>query len=154
MLGRIVLICSLLITLNSTLVIAQKKMKHKAPTLNHIALYVFDLNASTTFYKNIIGLNLIPEPFKDGKHSWFTIGKNIQLHLIEGAMGIKQHEKSTHICFSVSSVENFTRQLQKENIGYENVKGDKNTITARPDGVKQIYFTDPDGYWIEINDAH
>jgi lactoylglutathione lyase len=27
------------------------------------------------------------------------------------------------------------------------------TITTRVDGVKQIYFKDPDGYWIEINDA-
>jgi catechol-2,3-dioxygenase len=23
---------------------------------------------------------------------------------------------------------------------------------VRPDGVKQIYFQDPEGYWIEIND--
>ena len=22
----------------------------------------------------------------------------------------------------------------------------------RPDGVKQIYFQDPDGYWIEVDD--
>ena len=23
----------------------------------------------------------------------------------------------------------------------------------RPDGVKQVYFQDPDGYWIEVNDG-
>tara|TARA_R110000868_G_scaffold1389_10_gene10744 strand:+ start:3320 stop:3502 length:183 start_codon:yes stop_codon:yes gene_type:complete len=26
-------------------------------------------------------------------------------------------------------------------------------ITKRPDGVKQIYLQDPDGYWIEVNSA-
>jgi lactoylglutathione lyase len=31
--------------------------------------------------------------------------------------------------------------------------GEKMAITNRVDGVKQIYFKDPDGYWIEINDA-
>ncbi len=28
-----------------------------------------------------------------------------------------------------------------------------NSITTRVDNVKQIWLQDPDGYWIEINDA-
>jgi len=24
---------------------------------------------------------------------------------------------------------------------------------VRPDGVRQIYFQDPDGYWLEVNDS-
>ena len=43
--------------------------------------------------------------------------------------------------------------LKDNNIPFENGKGEKNTITNRPDGVKQIYFQDPDGYWIEVNDS-
>jgi lactoylglutathione lyase len=38
-------------------------------------------------------------------------------------------------------------------VEYENWAGEKNAVTNRVDGVKQIYFRDPDGYWIEINDA-
>lgn len=30
--------------------------------------------------------------------------------------------------------------------------GSGNVITPRPDGFRQIYVQDPDGYWIEIND--
>jgi len=26
-------------------------------------------------------------------------------------------------------------------------------VTTRPDGVHQIWFQDPDGYWLEINDV-
>ncbi len=26
-------------------------------------------------------------------------------------------------------------------------------MTVRPEGVKQTFVRDPDGYWIEINDA-
>lgn len=29
----------------------------------------------------------------------------------------------------------------------------KREIQTRPDGVQQIFVQDPDGYWIEINDA-
>ena len=43
--------------------------------------------------------------------------------------------------------------LKKNNIPFENWAGEKNTYTIRVDGVKQIYFKDPDGYWVEINDA-
>ncbi len=42
--------------------------------LNHIAVYVEDLAESRSFYSNIIGLEEIEEPFKDGFHVWYKIG--------------------------------------------------------------------------------
>ena len=121
------------------------------PSLNHVAVYVFDLKKSTDFYKDIIGVTLIPEPFHDGKHSWFKIGEHSQLHLIEGAKAVTAHEKNSHLCFSVAAMDGFIASLTKNNIPFENAKGDANAVTMRPDGVKQIYFKDPDGYWIEVN---
>jgi lactoylglutathione lyase len=121
--------------------------------LNHIALYVYNLKISTAFYKDIIGLDTIPEPFHDGKHTWFGVGPKSHLHLIEGAREKKEHDKNTHLCFSVESVNNLVKRLEKNKIEYEDWPGAKMKITTRVDGVKQIYFRDPDGYWIEINDA-
>jgi lactoylglutathione lyase len=43
--------------------------------------------------------------------------------------------------------------LDKKNIDYESWTGEKKSVTLRVDKVKQIYFQDLDGYWIEINDA-
>ena len=122
-------------------------------TLNHIALYVLDLKVSTNFYQNIIGLDTIPEPFHDGRHTWFGVGKQGHLHIISGAKAATTHDKNTHLCFSVPKVDDFIPNLVKNNIVYENWAGQPNTVTNRVDGVKQIYFKDPDGYWIEINDA-
>lgn len=122
-------------------------------TLNHIALYVLDLKVSTNFYQNIIGLDTIPEPFHDGRHTWFGVGKQGHLHIISGAKAVTTHDKNTHLCFSVPAVDEFIPNLTKNNIVYENWAGQPNTVTNRVDGVKQIYFKDPDGYWIEINDA-
>src|SRR5687767_6974215 len=121
--------------------------------LNHIALYVVDLKTSTDFYRTIVGLDTIPEPFHDGRHKWFTVGPKSHLHIISGAAQKLSHDKNTHLCFSVSSVDAFVALLQKSKIDYENWPGEKMKITTRVDGVKQIYFKDPDGYWIEINDA-
>lgn len=121
--------------------------------INHIAVYVVDLANSTHFYRDIIGLDTIPEPFHDGKHTWFSIGSNAHLHLIQGATTATKHDKNSHLCFSVPSVPDFIKVLNKNEIAYESWQGEKQTVTNRVDGVKQIYITDPDGYWVEINDA-
>lgn len=121
--------------------------------LNHIALYVVDLKTSTDFYKDIVGLDTIPEPFHDGRHTWFSVGVKSHLHIISGAKEKKAHEKNSHLCFSVVSVPDFIKVLEKNKVEYENWAGEKMAVTNRVDGVKQIYFKDPDGYWIEINDA-
>ena len=122
-------------------------------SLNHIAVYVVDLKISTAFYKDIIGLDTIPEPFHDGRHTWFSVGVKSHLHVISGAASKTVHEKNSHLCFSVPSVPEFIKNLEKNKIEYEDWAGSKMKVTNRVDGVKQIYFKDPDGYWIEINDA-
>lgn len=123
----------------------------KNPTLNHAAVFVHDLPKSADFYKNIIGLKSIAEPFHDGRHEWFSIGPHGQLHLIGGAAAVINHDKDSHLCFTVSSIEDFIKNLDKNKVSFENWTGEANEITIRPDGVQQIYFKDPDGYWIEIN---
>lgn len=121
--------------------------------LDHIALHVVDLKISTRFYQEVIQLDTIPEPFHDGRHTWFTIGVRSQLHLISGAEPGVVHKKNTHLCFRVPSVEKFVIRLIQAKVPFEDWSGKSNGITTRTDGVKQIYFQDPDGWWIEVNDA-
>jgi lactoylglutathione lyase len=123
------------------------------PRINHIAFYVRDLKVSSDFYLNTLGLEMIPEPFRDGRHAWFLIGPKTHLHIISGATETLPKIKNAHLCFTVPSVDAFVARLVKAQIPYENLLGQKSAITLRPDGVKQIYFQDPDGYWLEINDA-
>jgi lactoylglutathione lyase len=139
-------LCFLIMVMTSS-AFAQK------PVLNHIAYYVYDLKTTSDFYQHVIGLDTIPEPFHDGKHIWFQVGPNSHLHLIAGAKEIINHEKNSHLCFSIPSVEKFIEKLDKAGISYEDWPGKQHSVTNRVDGVKQIYFKDPDGRWIEINDA-
>jgi lactoylglutathione lyase len=125
--------------------------QNQAISLNHIALYVEDLNKSAAFYKNVIGLDSVPEPFKDGLHAWFRIGENLTLHVIQGPKEKVIQYRSTHTCFSVTDINLFIEKLVKAGVVHEDVKGKQNAVTIRVDGIKQIYFKDPDGYWIEIN---
>ncbi|PSL47181.1 lactoylglutathione lyase [Chitinophaga niastensis] len=143
--------CFLLIALTgiSTNMNGQTK---KYPSLNHMALYVVDLTRSTHFYRDIIQLEAMDEPFKDGRHSWFKVGAHCQVHIISGAAKATVHDKNTHLCFSVPSMKDFIEVLDQHKIVYEDWPGHANTINKRVDGVQQIYLQDPDGYWLEIND--
>src|SRR5690606_32656007 len=79
--------------------------------LNHIAVYVHELERSTEFYEDVLMLRKIEEPFHDGKHTWFTLGAAGQLHLIEGAEANVKRNKNDHLCFSVASIESFIANL-------------------------------------------
>jgi lactoylglutathione lyase len=129
------------------------KAQSSGARLNHVAQYVLDLKISTDFYMKVVGLDTIPEPFHDGRHTWFSIGPKSHLHIISGVKTPLPKEKNTHLCFTVASVEEFIPRLTKNKVPFESWTGEKQTFTKRVDGVKQIYFQDPDGYWIEINDA-
>ena len=120
---------------------------------NHTAIYVVSMKASAAFYQNVIGLDTIAEPFHDGKHVWLKTGTSSSLHIIEGAPAKKEYYKNQHTCFSVPSVDSFVEVLKKNKITFEDVSGKKNVVSLRIDGVKQLWMQDPDGYWVEINDA-
>jgi len=122
------------------------------PALNHIALYVYDLPKSTAFYRDVLGLRQIPEPFKDGRHVWFRMGPHSQLHLIQGAARVEDHAKDTHLAFRVKSLPKFMAHLNATTTRYRSWSGEEKQTTLRPDGVKQVYLQDPDNYWIEVND--
>lgn len=133
--------------------ISARSQDNNKPRLNHVAQYVVDLQKSTLFYRDVVGLDTIPEPFHDGRHTWFLIGPKSHLHIISGAKQVSPKDKNTHLCFTVPSVAQFIEKLNRAGVPFEDWAGKKGAVTNRVDGVKQIYFTDPDGYWIEVNDA-
>ncbi len=145
--------CQLVILLLAASYGVSAQSRKQSVRINHTAIFVKDLRTTKAFYEKIIGLDTIPEPFHDGKHAWSCVGPGVSLHVIQGATDKKEYYKNQHTCFSVSSVESFVALLAKNNIAWEDVKGQQKTITTRIDGVKQIWLQDPDGYWLEINDA-
>jgi lactoylglutathione lyase len=143
-------VCIYFFLLGSITAVCQPKPGLKVG-LNHIAFMVKNLERSREFYQNVIRLDTIPEPFHDGKHIWLSIGGRAALHLIQGPYS-QQSIKQSHICFSIPVMEKFVELLKDKGIAFENWSGQKQQITNRVDGVRQLYLQDPDGYWIEIND--
>ncbi len=141
-----------LLTILTTTPTQAQSTKIKA-VLNHVAIYVVDLEKTRAFYSDVFQLDTIPEPFHDGKHIWYSIAPGVALHVIQGAEKPKEYYLNNHHCYSVPSTMAFVEKIKALNIPYFNSKGIKGEVTTRVDGVKQIWVNDPDGYWIEVNDA-
>ncbi len=120
--------------------------------VNHIAVHVTKLQPSMEFYQDIVGLEEIEEPFKDGLHAWYDIGGGAALHLIEAPNTPTEISKVNHLCFSMENMDDFIQTLKDTGYPFESWEGESGKITTRVDGVRQIYIQDPDGIWLEIND--
>lgn len=119
---------------------------------DHDALQVKNLERSANFYKDIMKLKEIENGGLGSHIRWFQLNNSVQIHLIESEETI-QKKKGIHMAFNTEKLEEFMDFLISKNVHFENWPGEKNTTNDRPDGVKQIYFQDPDGYWIEVNDG-
>lgn len=133
--------------------LAQTNTSKTSAALNHIAFYVADLKVATTFYSELFNLKSIDCPINDGKHFWFGLGFNTALHIISGAKTKGSYFIEEHLCFSVPSIAIFIEQLNAKKIVYMSFGKVINEVTLRPDGVQQLYIQDPDGHWLEVNDA-
>jgi|SRR6185503_1148858 len=123
------------------------------PVFNHAALCARNLHKTAAFYSDVLQLQRIHHPFNDTLHVWFKIGEGLALHVIQGNCPQTVHDISIHLCFSVANLDLFMKHLDQLNIKYGNWTGDPKKVQTRPDGVHQIYLQDPDGFWIEVNDA-
>jgi lactoylglutathione lyase len=121
------------------------------PHFNHTTIYVTDLARGADFYLKVLMLDTIPEPFHDHRHVWFKMGEHNQLHVVSGAKEDIAHDVNIHLAFSVASLPDFMKHLDQMGIKYGNFQAESGKIAMRPDQIQQIYFQDPDGYWIEVN---
>lgn len=120
-------------------------------SFNHLALSVKDVDQSADFYKKVLHLVEITNRTKMDGIRWLSLGEGKELHLISTIKEPFLMNKAIHIGLSTPNFDSFVKKLDELNITYSDWPGKIHTITTRADGVKQIYFQDPDGYWIEVN---
>lgn len=122
--------------------------------LDHSTILVKNLEVSSDFYMNIIHLKELETPWGvNPSIRFFSIGENQQLHLAHVETDSIKLNKVVHMAFTVQNFDEYLLFLNNNGIDYKNFAGNSMEPQLRPDGVKQIYFQDPDGYWIEINNA-
>lgn len=123
-------------------------------TFNHVALSVLDADSSAHFYKNVLNLQEITNRTEIKGIRWFSLGEGKELHLVSILKEKVIINKAVHFALATPNFDALIKNLEKMNIPYSDWPGVPNKITMRADGVKQVYFQDRDGYWIEVNSAN
>lgn len=120
-------------------------------TFNHIALSVKDVDRSADFYKKVLNLNEIANKTKIEGIRWLSLGEGKELHLISILIESVTINKALHFALTTANFDSFIKLLDEMKISYSDWQGTPQKINVRADGIKQIFFQDPDGYWVEVN---
>ncbi|MFD2914299.1 VOC family protein [Psychroserpens luteus] len=121
-------------------------------SFNHIALSVKDVNESVEFYQMVLHLKEIKNTASDSKTRWLSLGEGKQLHLIPNPNTEIKINKAVHFALATSNMNSFVKHLVDLKIDYSDWRNTPNKNYVRKDGIRQVYFQDTNGYWIEIND--
>lgn len=130
----------------------QQPSPKSSVAIDHVALNVADLEKSVSFYSGVFGFEEIPAAAKGRR--WMSLGRGIQLHLLGDRKQPVADNRSVHLALTSDNLDPIMAQLKERGVTWSDFAGTTGAVGAvRTDGVRQIFFRDPDGYWIEVNDA-
>ena len=118
---------------------------------NHLALSVKDVDRSAEFYMKVLKLPEILNRSKIEGVRWFVFADGLELHLISAIKQDVVTNKALHLALTTSNLDGFIKTLNTMKIAYSDWPGNPQKVNIRADGIKQVFFQDPDGYWIEVN---
>jgi lactoylglutathione lyase len=143
-----ILFVSILVLISNYQILSQ----NFGASVDHYAIRVADLEIATQFYTDVFALKVISNGTGNPDIRWFSLGGSLALHVIQGDVSKLSLNKSVHLALAMTGFDGFLAHLKAKNIPYSDWPGAAGAVSIRPDGVRQIYLQDPDGYWIEIND--
>lgn len=121
-----------------------------AAAMDHVAISVVDIEKSAAFYRDLFGFKAIATPVPMAR--WLRMANGVTLHIVGNRTADSPHSRWDHLALSCDDMEAFIARLDARHVVWSNMEGGR-TPQVRADGVKQIFIQDPDGYWIEVNDA-
>ena len=123
--------------------------------MHHVTLVCGDLERTTSFYRDVLGLTLLREAVNDddpgARHFWFGDSAGTPGTLVsfleyaampEGAVG---RGSTHHLAFSVGSADE--QDAWREWLASQRVPSSEALSRG---GLRSLYFRDPDGHVLEI----
>jgi lactoylglutathione lyase len=122
---------------------------------DHVAIQVSDVDKAAAFYRGVFGFPEIAAAVPGTR--WFDLGAGTALHIIGGRRGAVRSSagagRPSHLAIRTAGLDPVLAALRSRGATWRDWDGTQGAITTREDGVRQIFLQDPDGHWLEVNDA-
>jgi catechol 2,3-dioxygenase-like lactoylglutathione lyase family enzyme len=110
--------------------------------IHHVSINVSDTSRALAFYRDALGMTVLPRPDVRVQGAWLETGGGRQLHLIEAEVPPNHGQ---HVAFLVDDLDAVVERLQSA--GYA-VSAPKPVGDTR---IRQAFLEDPDGNLIELS---
>jgi lactoylglutathione lyase len=122
--------------------------------LDHVSLLVVDLGRSLHFYTEVLGLREVESKAERSHVKWVGLDDGRAIHLVEREhTAPADRPTNTHFALACPDFEAVLRKLAAKDVPFGDLNGPNRKVAVRADGVRAAYVQDPDGHWLEINDA-
>lgn len=117
----------------------------KAVGINHVALVVSNLEETSKFYEEELGLEVIPAFLFDYPTAFFRINDTQQLHLTEWD---DVYSFRGHVCLQVDDINKIFWRMKELGV-IDTAPWGK--VRQLPDGPIQMFVRDPSGNLVELS---
>ena len=118
--------------------------------ISHVSITVTDLAKTRDFYTRTLGFQEIPRPAFDFPGIWYSLGGDLQLHIIVNDQLVRpavEREKITarypHFALWTDDADETARTIGDLGLTCRDV-------VSGPTGLRQIFVKDPDGNMVEF----
>lgn len=109
--------------------------------IHHVSLNVSDTERSLSFYRDVLGMAMLPRPDFGFGGAWLDAGNGRQVHLIEAEVPANHGQ---HVAFRVTDVDAVVSSLRAAGCEVPDPKA----VAAT--GLRQTFTRDPDGNLLEF----
>ncbi len=118
--------------------------------MSHVSVTVTDVGKAREFYTGLLGLQEIPRPAFDFPGIWYSLGGDLQLHIIlNDQLTRPAVERETiqirypHFALWTDDADETARRIETLGVPCRDV-------VSGPTGLRQIFVKDPDGNMVEF----
>lgn len=110
--------------------------------IHHVSINVRDTERALTFYRDTLGMAVLPRPQIRVRGAWLDAGSGRQLHLIEAEVPPNHGQ---HVAFLVHDLDAVVERLRDAGQAVTAPKRVGDTL------IRQAFLEDPDGNLIELS---
>ena len=118
--------------------------------LSHVSITVTDVTKARDFYTGVLGFQEIPRPAFDFPGIWYTLGGDLQLHIILNDELVRPAVEREKIEARYGHFALWTEDADATAARIAELGLPCRDVVSGPTGLRQVFVKDPDGNMVEF----